>query len=232
MNTNRTMKELPESERPYEKCLRDGPGVLSDAELLAVILRCGSTGATSVDLSREILELLASRGGLGALCCIPAEELLRVRGIGRVKAVQLLCIGELPRRTARQSVQDGVRLTSPSSIAAYFMEDMRHLGQEEIRAAFFNTKGRLLSSAVLTRGTVNASLITPWEVFLEALRHQAVYVVLLHNHPSGDPTPSQDDCILTERMIEAGHLMEITLTDHIVIGDNCYVSLRERGFIE
>lgn len=228
-----TMKELPESERPYEKCLNYGPGVLSDAELLAVILRCGSVGSTSLELSTELLRQLDSRGGLGALSSsVTVEELCCVRGIGRVKAVQLLAIGELSRRIARQSARNAVHLDSPSSIAAYFMEDMRHLDREEVRAAFFNTKNRLLSTAVLTRGTVNASLVTPREVFMEAMKHQAVYIVLLHNHPSGDPTPSRDDYLLTERMMHAGRLMEIALADHIVIGDNCYVSFKERGFIE
>ncbi len=227
----RTMKELPESERPYEKCLKDGAGILSDAELLAVILRCGSVGSTSLDTAIDLLRAFSDRGGLAGLSAATAQELMRVRGIGRVKAVQLQAIGELSRRIARESARDAVRLDSSASVAAYFMEDMRHAGQEEVRAAFFNQRSRLISSVVISRGTVNASLVSPREVFLEALRHQAVYLVLLHNHPSGDPMPSDDDFLLTERICQAGELMEIPLMDHIVIGDNCYISFKEKGFL-
>lgn len=231
MGNKRTMRELPESERPYEKCRASGPTVLSDAELLAVILRCGIPGCTSLELSIRILELLQDRGGLAALGSATMAELCQIPGIGRVKAAELQCIGELSRRISRAKIRADICLNSPASVAGYFMEDMRHLEQEEVRAAFFDTKGGLITSEQISRGTVNASLASPREIFLAAFRHHAVCVVLLHNHPSGDPSPSREDFLLTERLREAGALMSIPLSDHIVIGDNCYVSFREGGYI-
>ncbi|MDD6213197.1 MAG: DNA repair protein RadC [Clostridiales bacterium] len=233
MNYRNIMKELPESERPYEKCLRFGTTYLSDAELLAVILRSGTPGENSRDLAIRLLHYLEERGGLGAIASgMTVEELCQFRGIGKVKSIQLLCIAELAKRISRQNAENDVCLYSPSSIAAYYMEELCHLQQEVTAAVFFNTKNKLLHCSIITKGTVNASLITPREVFIEAMKYQAVYLVLLHNHPSGDPTPSREDLVLTNRMAEAGQLLEIPLIDHIIIGDHRYVSLKERGYIE
>ena len=226
-----TMKELPISERPYEKCLEHGPTVLSDAELIAVILRNGSQGNSALDLARRLLVNIGGSHPLAAITRCSVEELKNIPGIGAVKAIQLQCIGELANRIAREEAKDQVSMASPSSIASYFMEEMRQLKQEEMRAAYFDTKSHLLRTVTLSKGTVNASLITPREVFLTALRHQAVFVILIHNHPSGDPTPSTDDYYLTRRMQEAGELLEIHLLDHIIIGDNKFVSLKQRGFL-
>ena len=228
---NLTMKELPDSQRPYEKCRAAGPGSLSDAELLAALLRSGTQGQTALDLAQRLLARRGERDGLSAVFHLPFRQLTQIPGIGPVKAVQLLCIGELARRIAKASAQEGIRLDRPEAIARYFMEDLRYKKQEEMVVAMFNTKGRLLRETVISRGTVNASLVTPREVFLEAMRQEAVYVVLLHNHPSGDPTPSREDIRLTKRMQEAGDLLEIPVLDHIIIGDNCYLSFKERGYI-
>ena len=225
------MKELPVSERPYEKCLAHGPAYLSDAELLAVILRCGSQGQNSLDLAIQLVMHYQKSGGIAGICHASVNDLMSVRGVGRVKAVMLQCIGELARRIVHSEVKETLRLTDPASVASYFMEDMRHLEQEEVIAAFFNTKGRMIGSKVISRGTVNASLVTPREVFAEALREKAVYLILLHNHPSGDPEPSREDYLLTDRMAEAGTLMHIPLYDHIIIGNRCYISLLERGYL-
>ncbi len=225
------MKDLPASERPYEKCLTMGPAYLSDAELLAIILRCGIQGQTSLDLAVQLLLNYQGRGGIEGVCHASVKDLMEIRGVGKVKAVMLQCIGELARRIAHAEVQEELRLTDPASVASYFMEDMRHLEQEEVVAAFFNTKGRMIGSRVVSRGTVNASLITPREIFAEALKEKAVYLVLLHNHPSGDPEPSREDFLLTDRVAEAGLLMHIPLYDHIIIGNHCYISLLERGYL-
>ena len=230
-HVSRRMKELPLSERPYEKCRSLGPSALSDAELLAVILKNGVPGMNATELATELLIMTEEKGGLAALTQVTEPELTRLRGIGTVKAVQLRCIGELARRIAMSQAKDSVRLTSPESIAAYFMEDLCHRTQEVVAAAFFNTKNRLLHSSVISTGTVNGSLVSAREIFMEALRYGAVSVVILHNHPSGDPAPSEDDIVLTRALKESGQLLSIPLMDHIIIGDHCYISLFEQGYL-
>ena len=225
------MRELPETERPYEKCLRCGPEALSDAELLAVIIRSGTSRVPALDLTRRLLRAAGGRHPLAEVFRSSVEELTAVSGIGPVKAVQLQCAGELARRLSREETAEQVRLGSPASVAGYFMEEMRRLPQEEIRAAFFDTRHHLIREILITRGTVSSSIVTPREVFLAALRHRAVFVVLLHNHPSGDPTPSPEDILLTKRMAEAGEVLAVPLVDHIVIGDGRYVSLKEQGLL-
>ena len=233
MNKNRrsVMRELPVSERPYEKCMSGGAGTLSDAELLAVILKSGSQGQTAVELASELLSRYESHHTLAAVTNAGIEELSSVPGIGQVKAIQLECVGELARRIAKEEAVNRVSLLSLESIATYFMEEMRQLGHEEIRAAFFDSKNHLLRQVMLSKGTVNASIITPREVFMAALKYHAVFVVLVHNHPSGDPEPSRDDIMLTDRIRKAGGLLQIPVLDHIIIGDNRYISFKERGII-
>lgn len=226
-----TMKELPPEERPYEKCLRNGPESLSDPELLAVIIRTGSRQESSLSLSKRVLEMDGGDGLLGLLHrSLP--ELMEIPGIGPVKAVQLLCIGELSRRIWRQAASgEELSFHSPQAIANYYMEEMRHREQEELRAMFFNTKQVLIKELLISRGTVNASLATPREIFIEALRYRAVSLILVHNHPSGDPSPSREDVAFTKRVRLAGEMMGIALLDHIIIGDNAFLSLKERGIL-
>ena len=226
-----TMKELPPEERPYEKCLRNGPESLSDPELLAVIIRTGSRQESSLSLSKRVLEMDGGDGLLGLLHrSLP--ELMEIPGIGPVKAVQLLCIGELSRRIWRQAASgEELSFHSPHAIANYYMEEMRHREQEELRAMFFNTKQVLIKELLISRGTVNASLATPREIFIEALRYRAVSLILVHNHPSGDPSPSREDVAFTKRVRLAGEMVGIALLDHIIIGDNAFLSLKERGIL-
>ena len=226
-----TMKELPPEERPYEKCLRNGPESLSDPELLAVIIRTGSRQESSLSLSKRVLEMDGGDGLLGLLHrSLP--ELMEIPGIGPVKAVQLLCIGELSRRIWRQAASgEELSFHSPQAIANYYMEEMRHRKQEELRAMCFNTKLVLIKELLISRGTVNASLATPREIFIEALRYRAVSLILVHNHPSGDPSPSREDVAFTKRVRLAGEMVGIALLDHIIIGDNAFLSLKERGIL-
>lgn len=226
------MKDLPSEDRPYEKCLSQGPEALTDAELLAVIIRTGSRDESSLDLAGKLLALGSPGDGLLGLLHHSLNDFMRIKGVGRVKGIQLLCIGELSRRIwKRHANRDSVAFEHPRAIADYYMEDMRHLEQEEIRVMFLNTKQILIKDLLISRGTVNASVMTPREILIEALRCCAVSMVLVHNHPSGDPSPSQADRMLTQRVREAGTLIGITLIDHIIIGDRRYLSFREQKIL-
>ena len=224
------MKTLPELERPYEKCERLGAGSLSDAELLAVLLRTGSRGENVLDLSRRILYYAGEDGILG-IHHFTIERLKRMKGIGRVKAVQMVCISELAKRLAKARACEMLQFTCPASIAKYYMEDMRHERQEVMKLLMLNSKSRLIGESDISKGTVNASLITPRELFIEALQKNAVSIIILHNHPSGEPSPSREDRLITERIRQAGDLIGIELLDHIVIGNNCYISFSEQGLL-
>ncbi len=225
----RTMKSMPKTERPYEKCLERGAESLSDAELLSVILRTGTHGESALEMSRKILSLNGEKSGLLGIYHLSAEELMRVRGLGKVKAVQLKCIVELSRRISRSRFSEGISFQDPVAVAQYYMEDMRHLEQENAILVMLNSKGKLIRDEVLSKGTVRASLISPREIFIEAVKHQAVSIILLHNHPSGNPDPSEEDIRMTERVRRAGAMLGIELLDHIIIGDCQAVSMREQG---
>lgn len=231
MESVSTIKEMKKEYRPYEKCLAYGPEALSDYELLAVIIRTGSKGESSIKLAEKILGLANSSEGLLGLMHLSMEELMSVKGVGMVKAVQMKCVMELSRRISKASARTGLNFSDPSSIAEYYMEDLRHKEREQLILVMMNTKNRLIRDMVMTTGTVNASLVSVREIFMEALKCGAVYIVLVHNHPSGDPSPSRDDIINTKRIKEAGELMGITLLDHIIIGDHKYISLRQRGIL-
>lgn len=223
--------EMSKESRPYEKCLRFGPDSLTDAELLAVLLRTGTRGESVLSLAERLLHPLFGRAGLVGLHEWTREQLLSLRGIGQVKAVQILCLSELSRRLAKARFHDGPDLSSAGSVAAYFMEDMRHLPQEVLKIVYVNTRMHMIGSSDISRGTINASIISPRELFREALKKNAVSIILLHNHPSGDPAPSREDISVTKRVKEAGFLIGIELLDHIVIGDRKYVSLQESGLM-
>ena len=226
-----SMKELPASERPYEKCERDGASALSDAELIAVILRTGSNEIRCTELAAKILSYSNTYPGLRGISRMSQKDFMSIHGIGRVKAIQLLCLTELSIRMAKASFTKGVRYTDPNSVAEYYMQEMRSLKTEQSRVLMFDTKSKLLREELISIGTVNASIMSPREVFLLAVKYEAVYIILLHNHPSGDPTPSKEDIMVTKRMKEAGELLGVTLMDHIIIGDNRYISLKEQGTI-
>lgn len=225
-----TMKELPLSEKPYEKCVSCGEQALSDAELLAVIIRTGTREESAIDLARSVL-LSGSSGSILDLLHATIPELMKIKGIGMVKAVQLKCIGELSKRIARASAGRGDMFPTPESIARYQMEALRHCDREKAVIMMFNSKNRLLHETVISAGTVNSSLVSPREIFLEALKYEAVSLCLIHNHPSGDPAPSREDILITRRLKEVGDLIGIILIDHIIIGDTKYVSMKERGIL-
>lgn len=230
MNSNHVMKEIPVQERPYEKCLLHGPEALTDSELLAVIIRSGTQGASSVEVAREVLE--SGEGGLLGIHHLSLRDLMDIRGIGQVKAVQIKCIGELSKRIAAVSARKLLDFRDPSTIADYYMERMRHEEQEIMICMMLNTKCQLLGEEVISKGTVNASLVSPRDLILAAFRYRAVFIILVHNHPSGNPQPSREDLLLTERIQEACRLVDIPLMDHIVIGDQRYVSFYQEGLLQ
>lgn len=219
-------KNLPADLQPYERCLKDGPSVLNNAELLAVILRTGSVGENSVDLAARLLR----EGTLEEIVAMTVPQLTAIRGIGRVKAIQLQCIGELGKRLAAPPLDVGTRLfQTPDAIAYHYMGRLRFEKQEHVYLLLLDGKCRLIRELLLTKGTANNSLLSPRDVFVEAQRYRAESIVLLHNHPSGDPTPSDTDLSVTRQIKKAGELTDIPLLDHIIIGRNDYISLKERG---
>ena len=227
----KTMKQLPEDEKPYEKTLQYGPKSLTDAELLAVILRTGSKGPSALELSKSVLNETAAPKGLLGLHPLTVNDLMNIHGIGQVKAVQIQCVLELSRRIAKASSRSGLCFEHPSTIADYYMEDLRHCSQEQVILMMLNTRCRLLGEKVISKGTATGSMISPREIFLEALHYQAVSIVLVHNHPSGDPRPSREDILLTKRVEQAGELIGISLIDHVILGDHAYISMREEKLI-
>ena len=224
-----SLKELPVCERPYEKFLKLGAEALTDTELLAILLKTGSRGETSVELARKILAFPDGEQSILVLHQKSIAELMKIPGIGNVKAITLKCIVELSRRIASSGRPDRMAVNSPGLLAGYYMESMRHLKNEQLRIVFANGSGKFLGDAVLSSGTVNQSLVSTREIFMKALSFEAVCVIMLHNHPGGDPTPSRQDILVTKKIKEAGIIMDIQLLDHIIIGDQCYISLKEAG---
>lgn len=225
------MKEISETERPYEKSYKYGVEILSDAELLAVILRTGSRQANALSTAYRILDAHPIHKGIVGLNYLTTKELEDISGVGKVKAIQMKCLAEISKRMAKASLKPFISFESPQSIADYFMENTRYLEKEYVYILMFDSKHKLLKDMRLSEGTVNSSLLSPREVFTTALKFEAVYIVLVHNHPSGDPSPSRQDIEITDRVSSAGRMIGIELSDHIILGNNCYVSLAERGII-
>ncbi|HJC79864.1 RadC family protein [[Ruminococcus] torques] len=232
MGKNNTIKDMHQEDRPYEKCERFGAENLTDAELLAVLLRTGTQGENSLQLAHRLIRSERSGRGILNIHRWTFEQLMRIKGIGRVKAVQILCLSELAKRMARSSATEGLDFSNPQTVARYYMEDMRHKEKEVTKLLLLNTKAKLIGECVISVGTVDAALVSPRELFIEALKRNASAIILLHNHPSGDPSPSREDVRITRRIYEAGALLGISLLDHIIIGDNCFISLKEQGLFQ
>ena len=225
------MGQLRPEDRPDEKMLRYGVEALSDSELLAVILRTGRKNCSCVELAEELLRPEGDTSGLEVLARKDLQSLRAINGIGTVKAWQIKAVCALASRMAVRQAKQKIRFQHPSTVADYFMEKLRYLEQETVYGLMLNGKNELIHEVMISKGTVNMSLVTPREVLLLALQCRAVFVILLHNHPSGDPSPSEDDIKITQRIREAGELVGIRLMDHIILGENTYYSLREEGFL-
>ncbi|PDO10219.1 MAG: hypothetical protein BLM47_08170 [Candidatus Reconcilbacillus cellulovorans] len=223
-----TLREVPSDERPRERMLRFGAQALSNAELLAILLRTGTVRESAVLLAQR---LLREAGGLRGLVAMTTEQLTRLKGIGPAKALQIQAGIELGRRLATLAPENVPAIRGPCDVARLFMEEVRHLRQEHFLVLFLNTKNRVIGKKTLSVGTLNASLVHPREVFRAAIQHASASIICVHNHPSGDPSPSAEDLTLTRRLVEAGNVVGIPVLDHVVIGDGCYASLKELGYM-
>ena len=214
--------ETENQEQPYEKFMHFGAEALTEAELLAIILRTGTRNCSALALAEK---------GLNALHHISIRELMQIPGIGEVKAVKLKSLAELSKRMAREQAASTLSFDSPDTVARYFMEELRHEEREKVLLLSLDSRLNLIEKDVLSIGTVNYSLLSAREIFVLAFQNQATSVMLLHNHPSGDATPSRQDVCITEKIKEAGELLGIPLTDHIVIGSNAYTSFKKCGLL-
>lgn len=226
------LKQLYDAEElPYDKFMKFGPGSLSDAELLAIMLRTGTRDKTPIELGRAILNLSGCKWGLLGLHHFTIKELMKIPGIGEVKAVQLLCIAEIAKRISNMQAKVNLSFQNPDSVAAYYMERMRHRETEQLILILLDAKNRMIYDEVISVGILNATLISTREIFIKALKEEAAYIMILHNHPSGDPTPSRQDQQITNKIKEVSILVDIPLIDHIIIGDNRYISFKQKGLL-
>jgi DNA repair protein RadC len=224
-----SISAMPKEARPYEKYEHYGVQSLSDAELLAIFLRSGTKGCNSIETAAHILAI--SGNSLTGLYTLSEAQLQKIPGIGKVKSIQLKCIAELSLRISKAKKVTGVKLNDPRSVADYYMESMRHKEEEHIILAMFNSAGRLIKEMEVAVGSVNAAYITPREIFRHALNAGAVSLILLHNHPSGDVHPSEEDIAFTKRVVASGKMIGIPLNDHLIIGENCFFSFCEHDLI-
>ncbi|RMG95216.1 MAG: JAB domain-containing protein [Chloroflexi bacterium] len=220
------IRDLPQHERPRERLMHLGEKAISTAELLAIILRTGTGGESVIRLAERVLYTF---GDLSGLAQASIAELTHVKGIGAAKAIEIKAALELGRRLVTTSPQEKPRVTSPADAANLLMSEMMFLEQEHLRVILLNTRNQVLATPTIYKGSLNSSVVRIAEVFRPAIRQNAAALIVAHNHPSGDPSPSPEDVRVTQQLVEAGKLLGIELLDHIIIGRQRYVSLKERG---
>ena len=223
------IRRLPENEKPREKLMREGKEKLSTTEIIAILIGSGTGGKSALELASEVISMDSS--GIRFLAECRPEELIKIKGIGRAKACEILAAVELGRRIAAIPKIDNVRIEKSSDIADIFMERMRYYKKEHFISLLINVKGEIIEEAEVSIGDLCSSTTHPRAVFIDAVRRSAGSVIFIHNHPSGDPTPSSADIETTRRLIESGDILGIPVLDHIVIGDGCYISMRAQGMI-
>lgn len=224
------VRDLPLEERPREKLLAYGPGALSNAELLAILLRSGTRKKSVLRIAEEILARIKEQGLVG-IVHISVAELAKIDGVGSVKAATLQAAIELARRLAVQQSAKIQMITGPEDVARYAMPHYRFEQKEHFAVLLLNTKNHVISMPEVSVGSLSASVVHPREVFRAAIDHAAAAMILLHNHPSGDPTPSREDIAVTERLVKAGKIMDIPVLDHVVLGRDRFISLKEKGLL-
>jgi len=224
-----TIRELPAAERPRERLRSHGAHALSSSELLAILLGSGSEGRSALGIGQEILS--ACRGSLRLLATQPVATLTSVRGVGTARAVCIHAALELGRRMAAEERQEGAPVRWPRDVFEIFAQRLEDLPVEEFHVAVLDSQHRLERDITVTRGLLNSSLVHPREVFREAIAERAAAIILVHNHPSGDPTPSPDDRLVTEQLVQAGKVLDIPVQDHVIIGRGRYISFAEAGLL-
>jgi DNA repair protein RadC len=220
------IRELPLHERPTQRLISYGPSALSDAELLAVVLGVGVNGTDAVELAQQLL--IVHRGWTGLLQA-EHHELCRHRGVGSAKAAALKATLEIGRRLLIAGLDERPQIKSPADVANLLLLEMSHLDQEQLRVVLLDTKNRVQAISTVYVGSVNSAQIRVGEVFRDAVRRNSTAAIVAHNHPSGDPSPSPEDILVTRQLVEAGTLLDIELLDHLIIGRGRYASMRERG---
>lgn len=222
------IKDLPQDERPREKMREKGSQALGNSELLAILLRTGSQDQSALRMAERLLE---QQGGLAGLGGATAEDIEQVKGIGAAKATTILAAIELGRRVAFLASGDKPVIRGPEDVAALLMPRFRYETREHFLAVLLTTKNHVIKTAVISVGSLNASIVHPRELFREAINAHCASLILAHNHPSGDPTPSPEDVSLSQKLKEAGQLLDIPVLDHLILGDGRYISLKEKGIL-
>lgn len=222
------IKDWPAGERPRERLIKEGPHVLSDAQLLAVLLRTGSDRVNAVQLAIDLLEQFHE---LHNFANLTIKELCSIRGIGPAKAAQLKAAFELGRRSLAPPISEKTKINSSQDIFRHFSPPFRHLKKEIFKIVLLDQKNKVIRDVLVSEGSLTLTVVHPREVFNPAIRDSAASVIFLHNHPSGDPTPSAEDRELTRRLVAAGDLMGIRVLDHVIIGENRYFSFSDSGDI-
>ena len=220
-----TIKKMPVCERPRERMQQDGAHTLSNAELIGILLSSGTQNMSAIELGRSVLSHQTE--GLTFLRNATIEELCSIKGIGPAKACQILAAVELGKRISLTGKSQRYKIKSPEDISRLMMENLRYLNKEKFSSILLNTKHEVLNIEEVSVGSLNASIVHPREVFISAIKKSSSAIILVHNHPSGDPTPSKEDIQITRRLIESGKLLGIQVLDHVIIGDNIYFSMRE-----
>lgn len=224
------IKRLPEEERPCERAMRTGIKTLSNTELIALILHTGMRELSAIGLAEELLG--AADRGLRGLSAMSPQELMRLPGIGRSKACSIAAAFELGRRTAALPRHAGHTISGAGDVAGLFMEELRSEKKEFFKNVLIDAKGHVMNIENVSIGELSSTVVHPREVFAPAVRKSAAACIFVHNHPSGDPTPSSQDIETTGRLCDAGRLLGIRVLDHIIIGDGTYTSMAARGFIQ
>ncbi len=225
------VRDLPVDERPRERLLSEGAASLSNTELLAVLLRTGVKNDSALRVAEKVLALYKERG-LAAITQMSAKELSSIKGVGMAKAATILAAVELGRRLALKAAEARTVVHGPADAASYVMPRFRFERREHFAVLLLNAKNHILALKTISVGTLTSSVVHPREVFQAAIEQSAAAVILVHNHPSGDPAPSGEDLAVTRRMVEAGEIMDIPVLDHVIVGYDKFISLKEEGMIQ
>lgn len=223
-----TIKDIPKDQRPRERLIKYGAKALSDAELLALIIRTGTRSESALILAHRLLKGEGGKTGLSFVLDASIEELSKIKGIGPAKSVQIKAAIELGRRIHFRVDKENITINSPSDVCDVLMNDMRFLKKEHFKVILLNIKNHIISIEDISIGSLNASIVHPREVFRPAIKRSSASIILVHNHPSGDPTPSREDIDVTTRLVEAGNIIGIEVLDHIIFGNCRYISLKEK----